>query len=332
MAHGSRVGRSRAEAPARFRGRRGWPGRGAAGGRRPRREAVARVGARRGDGRILGDFPAPKGTEDVEAVVDRGVVLSGERTVIAVDPADGEVRWRRTLDPWYSATVLDGVLYTDDNPDPDAGVMRRIQRVELRSGRVLPAFTLPAELRGHGVLRTESLEPGLLFVDNWGSEDEHTRTGAVRGRTGQVLWTSSEDDGGVQEIDRAADPPTVYLHTPSEDVLVAREATTGKVAAEDVDEEVFNGWGGVVTGATVDETDPDENGVSRLRGIEVGSGDVPWRGPPMIGFSEMASWVDGSPGLFVGLACAPGGVRDSRPDEITPGVRCTKPRLFALNW
>lgn len=69
--------------------------------------------------------------------------------------------------------------------------------------------------------------------------------------------------------------------------------------------------------------------VQRLVGYK--SGAKRWTGPRMMAPGEMLR-VGTTPRLAVALACAPDGIEAATLTSPFPGVRCTKPRVFAVTW
>lgn len=71
-------------------------------------------------------------------------------------------------------------------------------------------------------------------------------------------------------------------------------------------------------------------GVRRLVGY-ADSGARRWTGPRLKAHADLLL-TDTTPRLAVALACAPDGIEPSTLTDPFPGLRCTKPRVFAVTW
>ena len=140
------------------------------------------------------DQASGTGNVTVLPVTARDVALVGWTQVEDVDPVTGTVRWQVPLRPWTGETVIGHVLYADNDRYAEdmssTGTNSHdqataIQRVDLASGRLLPALPLAASLRGAGsaIDAPPGASPGYLVVHSNGT------TTRLNPATGRVLWS-----------------------------------------------------------------------------------------------------------------------------------------------
>ncbi len=296
----------------------------------PRKKATHLWILRAGTGEPVSDFALPDGPYYVRGIVGGAVILLGETRVLGINLATGKKKWEAALSPWSGSTVAGHVLYADDNRAEPAssGTMRRIQRIDLKTGKRLPTLKLPESLRGAARLQSFRLR-NTVYVATHGKD---AQLAALNATNGQVLWTKPIKSGAHSyfvDLDRAFDPPILYWR--SGDRVHAWDGRTGNPVTKPRSYEQFQGWG-VAGGITVHEVGEEEEPEgTRLEGRSTHNGKVRWRAPRMLAFSKIASWESGSPRLLVGLACAPGGVRPAAESAPSSNERCVEPRLFALN-
>jgi hypothetical protein len=159
--------------------------------------------------------------------------------------------------------------------------------------------------------------PDILFL----AMHEPDREAAIDSRTGHLLWrrAGAEDNGAgnIVGFDTHTRPPTVYLNEATKNTAQAVNAENGSVIHTHIPSSRLKEADAAVRGVAADTT------ATTVYGFDLVSGSRRWRIPEVSDAFTIAEWVDGDPALLVATGCATDGVQ---------GSRCTKPRLFAVNW
>jgi outer membrane protein assembly factor BamB len=275
-------------------------------------------------GRQVSDHHCPTGIDKLVAIVGGRLIWTSEARVTATDARSGKTVWRQDLRGYWGMRLVGDLLYFDDNTSTSKkrGIARHIQRVDLRAGRRLADLSLPRPLQGDTFLDSSAVLnsvhlPRVLFLAVKKPDGE----AAIDARTGHLLWrrASAEDNGAgnIVGLDPLARPPTVYLNESTRDTVQAVNAENGSVLHTHIPSSRLKGTDAAVRGVAADTT------ATTVYGFDLVSGNRRWRVPEVTAAFTAAEWVDGDPALLVATGCASDGVR---------GSRCTKPRLFAVNW
>ncbi|WP_349497833.1 PQQ-binding-like beta-propeller repeat protein [Actinoallomurus iriomotensis] len=275
-------------------------------------------------GRQVSDHYCPAGIDRLVAIVGGRLIWTNEARVTATDARSGKTVWRQDVRTYWGMRLIGDLLYFDDHVSTGkkSGIVRHIQRIDLRAGRRLADLSLPRGLRGDTFLDSSAILdpvhlPGILFLAMHKPDGE----AAIDSRTGHLLWRQAgvEDNGAGNIIgfDVLARPPTVYLNEATKNTAQAVNAENGSVIHTHIPSSRLKAADAAVRGVAADTT------ATTVYGFDLVSGGRRWRVPEVSAAFTIAEWVDGDSALLVATGCATDGVT---------GSRCTKPRLFAVNW
>jgi hypothetical protein len=326
--------------------------------------------------RLIPDSVAvgPSTALTVLPVTGQSVALVTDAQVQDVDPVTGAVRWHVPLRPWTGETVIGNVLYADNDrlaadENSSAGVNSRdrataLQRVDLASGRALPALPLPASLRGQ--------QSGIIAPPGADPDDLLARNGLTVARldpaTGLPVWSRTLP-AGITGTGQAGPDAT----EPSLEYLVAPPAPTGApppspgthgaiwrvvvVSLADGDTTTIplgrafpysdagiqtgdggNGsdWNlygsGMLAAASTAPRKAGSGGYSftRLEGVSPQTGRVLWRGPSAGDLYVLGQTVSGPP-VIIAESCTPGGLAPDPTAGHDDEAFCDSERLYAVN-
>jgi outer membrane protein assembly factor BamB len=275
-------------------------------------------------GRQVSAHYCPAGIDDLVAIVGGRLIWTSESRVTATDARSGKTVWRQSVRTYWGMRLIGDLLYFDDRTGTSKKnwLTRHVQRVDARAGRRLADLSLPHSLQGDTLLDSSPTLgsvhlPGILLLATHKPDGE----AAIDSRTGHLLWrrAAAEDNGAgnIVGFDPLARPPTVYLNEATRNTAQAVNAETGSVIDTHIPSSRLKGADAAVRGVAADTT------ATTVYGFDLVSGHRRWRVPAVSAAYTIAKWIDGDSALLVATGCATDGVT---------GSRCTKPRLFAVNW
>jgi hypothetical protein len=314
-----------------------------------------------GEGSLAGPPPLdamPAGPQDT--------VLVSYEQVQDIDPATGSVRWQAPVQKWTGDAVIGNVMYLDNSRSQydqaftksgASGTERptQIQRIDLSTGRVLPALPLAAALQKPGAsLEQVPGDPGALLLESPGTI---TRLNPA---TGRAAWTFTLPSGALgppQELAQGAAPSLAFLVPPpvsanavasprpgvAGDVfrIMVLDLATGRAASIALGRSFPYSAAAIVTGNDGDGSRWNMVGSAmlgvgsggryvRLEGIEPQTGKIVWRGP-WAGDVYVRGATSSGPPVIIIESCAPTGLEVDPASQTALGTYCDSERLYAIN-
>lgn len=291
-----------------------------------------------------------------------GLAVETHNTVIVdLDWATGKVRWQVRL-----PKSADGDLPIVIGATAYFQVGFTIQRVDLRTGRALPAVDLPSDMRN-------KISPPVLSADPGSGEliaNGSNAIAVIDPATGRVLWSVTgnfKSGTGLQASPDSAPPAGVYLTAtggsprryrmvtvnlasgrPVQTVILSRRTASAYLTKQLT---VFQNMSALryqtslnLSGLSYHSPIVTDSGIvpsgsaaaewARLTGIDPRTGAPSWTGPWTSSNMEVLGWTTAGPPEIIVESCAPDGMHLRQPLGTSPegpDGTCSAVRLFAIN-
>lgn len=314
-----------------------------------------------GTGAVEASIPLGAGSTVITPAADGVVVSLSDGDVEHLGWASGAASWRASfpsVQTSASPSLIGSVLYDISRTG------RQIERIDLQTGRVLPALPLPAGLASSSsspvsvrtVMWSQSAAEGqgsdVLLASN------ATTIARLNPATGQAEWVIR---GQYTDLNLSADASSPLSGYAVAEVLggsfritrlnlaTGQQIWTAPLSLSRLNDYLNNVFleeqnlSGMVYKSLIVTESPQSSGsatsgsatsaYARLEGIDPRTGRIAWTGPLMSNDMEVLAWTQAGPPVIIVEACAPAGTHAGSQDfdSTTLSGTCTAPRIFAVN-